>query len=154
MRLQVSRTSQTSSQSQQQPCPVKDRQSSPRPLPSAVKDETGEEDDEEVVRVPEDLKVAAPDDLHGGSDDEDEGQSDDDTGEASDGGEDEVGGDLLWILRHKKEKCVVYKNKTTQKKKKKIYLHQGGRCVGCIEMTDNRRYEMILHLTLHIWDFI
>lgn len=64
-----------------------------------MNDETGEEDDEEVVCVPEDLEVVAPDDLHGGRDDEDECQSDDDAGEAGDGREDEVGGDLLWILR-------------------------------------------------------
>lgn len=69
-----------------------------------MEDKTGEEDDEQMVRVPEDFKVAASDDLHGGGDDEDEGQSDDDAGEASDGGEDQVGWDLLRILRHKKER--------------------------------------------------
>lgn len=68
-----------------------------------MKDEPCEEDDEEVVGVPEDLEVAASDDLHGGGDDEDEGQSDDDPGEAGDGGEGEVGGNLLRILRRKKE---------------------------------------------------
>lgn len=67
-----------------------------------MEDETGEEDDEEVVRVPEHFKVAASDDLHGGGDDEDERESDDDTGEAGDGGEGKVDGNLLTILRHKR----------------------------------------------------
>lgn len=62
--------------------------------------QTNEEDHEEVVGVPENLKVAASDDLHGGGDDEDESQSDDDAGEASDGGEDKVRRGLLCILRH------------------------------------------------------
>lgn len=66
-----------------------------------MEDETSEEDDEEVVRVPEHFKVAASDDLHGGGDDEDERESDDDTSEAGDGGEGKVGGNLLRILRHK-----------------------------------------------------
>lgn len=78
-------------------------------LPGSVEDKTGEEDDEEMVRVPEDLKVAASDDLHGGSDDEDEGQSDDDPCEASDGGEDQVGWSLLCILRHKKKRGMMGK---------------------------------------------
>lgn len=63
-----------------------------------MEDEAGEEDDEEVVGVPEDLKIAASDHLHGGGDDEDEGQGDDDAREARDGGEDEVGRDLLRVL--------------------------------------------------------
>lgn len=66
-----------------------------------MEDQTSEEDDEEVVRVPEHFKVAASDDLHGGGDDEDERESDDDTSEAGDGGEGKVGGNLLRILRHK-----------------------------------------------------
>lgn len=48
------------------------------PVPGTVEDETSEEDDEEMMRVPEDFKVVASDDLHGRGDDEDEGQSDDD----------------------------------------------------------------------------
>lgn len=68
-------------------------------LPGSVEDESGEEDDEEVVGVPEDFEVAASDHLHGGRDDEDEGQGDDHPREARDGGEDKVGGDLLRILR-------------------------------------------------------
>ena len=68
-----------------------------------MEDETSEENDEEVVGVPEDLEVTASDDLHGGGDDEDEGQSDDDACEAGDGGEDKVGWNLLRILRHKKK---------------------------------------------------
>lgn len=67
-------------------------------LPRSVKDEASEENDEEVVRVPEDLEIAASDDLHGGRDDEDEGQGDDDAREAGDGGEDKVGRNLLRIL--------------------------------------------------------
>lgn len=91
---------------QQQQRSIKRQKREPEhfPLPGAVKDEPGEEDDEEVVGVPEDLEVAASDDLHGGGDDEDEGQSDDDPGEAGDGGEDEVGGDLLRILRQKRKR--------------------------------------------------
>lgn len=65
-----------------------------------MKDEAGEEDDEEVVSVPEHFKVVASDDLHGGGDNEDERQSDDDAREAGDGGEGEIGGNLLRILRH------------------------------------------------------
>lgn len=75
-------------------------------LPSSVKDESSEEDDEEVVGVPEDFKIAASDDLHGGSDDKDEGQSDDDSSEASDGGEDKVSWNLLWMLGQKKKKAL------------------------------------------------
>lgn len=71
-----------------------------------MKDESSEEDDEEVVGVPEDFKIAASDDLHGGSDDKDEGQSDDDPSEASDGGEDKVSWNLLWILGQKKKKAL------------------------------------------------
>lgn len=63
-----------------------------------MEDEAGEENDEEVVGVPEDLEIAASDDLHGRRDDEDEGQGDDDAREAGDGGEDKVGGNLLRIL--------------------------------------------------------
>lgn len=70
-----------------------------RVLPGSVEDKSGEEDDEEVVGVPEDFEVAASDHLHGGGDDEDEGQGDDHPCEACDGGEDEVGGDLLRVLR-------------------------------------------------------
>lgn len=39
----------------------------------AVKHQADEEDDEEVMRVPEHLKVWPADDLRGWSDDEDEG---------------------------------------------------------------------------------
>ena len=67
-------------------------------LPSSVKDQAGEENDEEVVGVPEDLEIAASDDLHGRGDDEDEGQGDDDARQAGDGGEGEVGGNLLRVL--------------------------------------------------------
>lgn len=63
-----------------------------------MEDEAGEENDEEVVGVPEDLEIAASDHLHGRGDDEDEGQGDDDAREAGDGGEDKVGGNLLRIL--------------------------------------------------------
>lgn len=79
--------------------------------PGSVEDEAREEDDEEVVGVPEDLKVAASDDLHGGGDDEDEGQSDDDPREAGDGGEDEVGWNLLRVLGHKEGKKTKLKTK-------------------------------------------
>lgn len=70
-----------------------------------MENQTGEEDDEEVMRVPEDFEVAASDDLHGGGDHEDEGQGDDDTCEASDGGEGEVDWDLLRVLRPEKRKA-------------------------------------------------
>lgn len=63
-----------------------------------MENESGEEDDEEMVGVPEDLEVAASDDLHRGGDDEDEGEGDDHPREARDRGEDKVGGDLLRIL--------------------------------------------------------
>lgn len=72
-----------------------------------MEDETGEEDDEEVMRVPEDLEVAASDDLHGRGDHEDEGQRDDDAGESGDGGEDEVDGNLLGILGHEEQNVNV-----------------------------------------------
>lgn len=42
-------------------------------LPEAVEDQSNEEDDKEMVGVPEHLKVGPADDLHGRSDDEDEG---------------------------------------------------------------------------------
>lgn len=76
-------------------------------LPGSVEDKTSKEDDEEMMRVPEDFKVAASDDLHGRGDDEDQGQSDDDACKASDGGEDEVDRNLLRMLRHKKKKKKV-----------------------------------------------
>lgn len=72
-------------------------------LPGSMEDKPSEEDDEEVVGVPKDFKVAAPDHLHGGGDDEDEGQGDDHPREARNGGEDEVGGDLLGILGEDEE---------------------------------------------------
>lgn len=72
-----------------------------RHIPDSVNNQTGEKDDEEVMRVPEDLEVAASDDLHGGGDDEDESQGDDDTSQSSDRREGKVGGDLLRILRQK-----------------------------------------------------
>lgn len=68
-------------------------------LPGTVEDESGEEDDKEVVGVPEDFKVAASDHFHRGGDDDDESEGDDHPSEARDGGEDKVGGDLLRILR-------------------------------------------------------
>lgn len=64
-----------------------------------MENESDEEDDEEVVGVPEDFEVAASDHLHRGSDDEDEGKGDDHPREARNGGEGKVGGDLLWILK-------------------------------------------------------
>lgn len=42
-------------------------------LPEAVEDQSNEEDDKEMVGVPEHLKVGPADDLHGRRDDEDEG---------------------------------------------------------------------------------
>lgn len=89
--------------------PFKEKKVETFRLPSSVKDKTSEEDDEEMVGVPEDFKVAASDDLHGGGDDEDEGQSDDDSCETSDGGEDKVCWNLLRILRYKKKKERVTK---------------------------------------------
>jgi len=74
------------------------------PLPDSVNHETSEEDDEEMVGVPEDFEVAASDDLHGGGDDEDEGQRDDDPRDASDAGEEKVCRGLLRILRHEKRR--------------------------------------------------
>ena len=62
-------------------------------------DQADEEDDKEVVRVPEDLKVGPADDLHGGGDDEDEAEGDDDARDARQAGQGEVGGGLLRVLR-------------------------------------------------------
>lgn len=50
-------------------------------------DKADEVDDEEVVRVPEDLEVVPADELGGGCDHEDERQSDDDPCQPWDGGE-------------------------------------------------------------------
>ena len=50
-------------------------------------DEAGEVDEEEVVRVPEDLKVVPADELGGGRHHEDERQRDDDACQPRDGGE-------------------------------------------------------------------
>ena len=52
-----------------------------------MQNQANEEDDEEVVGVPEHLKVWPPDDLHGWGDDEDEGQGDSHTRQTSDCGE-------------------------------------------------------------------
>ena len=49
--------------------------------------QANEEDDEEVVGVPEHLKVGPPYDLHGWGDDEDEGQGDSHARQTSDCGE-------------------------------------------------------------------
>lgn len=56
-----------------------------------MEDQPSKENDEEMVGVPEDLKVATPNDLHGWGDDEDEGQGDDDPREPSDGSKCYVG---------------------------------------------------------------
>lgn len=42
-----------------------------RHLPKSMNDKASEEDDKQVMCVPEDLEVAASDDLHGGGDNED-----------------------------------------------------------------------------------
>lgn len=86
----------------------KEKKATTFPLPGSVKHETNEEDDEEMVGVPEDFEIAASDDLHGGGDDEDEGQSDDDPCETSDGGEHEVGWSLLRILRPEKKRVTTW----------------------------------------------
>ena len=62
-------------------------------------DQADEEDDEEVVCVPEDLEVGPADDLHGRGDDEDEAERDDDAGNSRQAGHGEVGGVLLRVLR-------------------------------------------------------
>lgn len=64
-------------------------------------DQPNEEHHEEVVRVPEDLKVAAADDLHGGGDDEDECEGDDDPCDPSQGGKHKVGRSLWRETRAK-----------------------------------------------------
>ena len=51
---------------------------------------------EEVVCVPEDLKVAASDDLHRGGDDEDEAERDNHPCNPSNGGEHDIGGSLRY----------------------------------------------------------
>lgn len=56
--------------------------------------QTNEEDDKEMVSVPEDLKVGPADDFHGGRDDEDESQGNDYTRQAGNGGEHDDGGAL------------------------------------------------------------
>lgn len=53
-------------------------------------DEASEVDEEEVVRVPEDLEVVPADELSGGRDHEDERQCDDDPCQPRDGGEGHV----------------------------------------------------------------
>lgn len=55
--------------------------------PEAVEDQADEEDDEEVMGVPEDLKVGSADYLHGRGNDEDEGQCDGHARQSSDGSE-------------------------------------------------------------------
>lgn len=50
-----------------------------------------EEDDEQMMGVPEHLKVRPADDLHGRSDDEDEGQRDGHARQPGDGGEHDNG---------------------------------------------------------------
>lgn len=59
-------------------------------LRDAVDDEAGEVDEEEVVRVPEDLEVVPADELGGGRDHEDERQRDDDSRQPRDGGESHI----------------------------------------------------------------
>lgn len=56
-------------------------------LRNAVDDEASKVDNEEVVCVPEDLKVVPADELRGGCDHEDECQRDDDPCQPWDGGE-------------------------------------------------------------------
>lgn len=63
-------------------------------LPVTVEHQADEEDDEEMVRVPENLEVWPADDFHGGSDDEDESQRDDHARQPGDGGEHDDGGAL------------------------------------------------------------
>lgn len=53
--------------------------------------QSDEEDDKEVVGVPEHLEVRPSDDLHGWSDDEDEGQRDGHARQSGDGGEHDDG---------------------------------------------------------------
>lgn len=60
-------------------------------LPEAVENQSDEEDDEEVVGVPEHLEVRPADELHGWSDDEDEGQRDNHTSHPGNGGEHDDG---------------------------------------------------------------
>lgn len=52
-----------------------------------MENQADEEDDEEVMGVPEDLKVGPADHLHGRGDDEDEGQRDGHARQSSNGGE-------------------------------------------------------------------
>lgn len=56
-------------------------------VPEAVEHQADEEDDEEMVCVPEHLEVGPADDLHGGGDDEDERQRDSHARQPGDGGE-------------------------------------------------------------------
>ena len=60
-------------------------------LPEAVEHQADEEDDEQVVRVPEHLEVRPPDHLRGRGDDEDEGERDDHARQPGDGGEHDHG---------------------------------------------------------------
>lgn len=62
----------------------------PRALRNAMDDKPSKVDDEEVMRVPEDLKVVPADELSGGRDHEDERQRDDDPRQPRDGGEGHV----------------------------------------------------------------
>lgn len=60
-----------------------------------MEDQADEEDDEEVMGVPEDLKVGPTDHLHGRGDDKDKGQCNGHTSQSSDGGEHGDG----WVLQ-------------------------------------------------------
>lgn len=56
-------------------------------LRDAMDDKASEVDDEEMVRVPEDLEIAPADELHGGGNHEDQRHSDDHACQARDGSE-------------------------------------------------------------------
>lgn len=69
-----------------------------------MENKTSEEDDKEMMGVPENLKVAASDNFHGRGDDEDESQSDDHTCEAGNRSENQVGWGLLSVLKQKRKR--------------------------------------------------
>lgn len=66
-------------------------------LPITMEHQADEKDDEQMVCVPEHLKIRPADDLHGGSDDEYESQRDDHTCQPGNGGEHDNG----WALHQK-----------------------------------------------------
>lgn len=85
-------------------------------LPITVEHQADEEDYEEMVGVPEDLKVRPTDHLHGGTDHEDESQRDHDACQPCNGGERDEGGALQhnrWISKSTVKHAVGHDHRVT-----------------------------------------